>query len=433
MCMSNAWAYAETQAWAECLWRREHPLGCRCFSCARADMLWDTCAVHHEQERKQRKDARWMRRRAAAMWSFSESSADETSTEDERTFPAAPAAPAVVLPQPASVRQVPTQQQQQERRCLSNVQEVLELDGDNDERLPPRSRSRSRRLAPVPAASPAAQRAQADMVRPSTLQRMPAVKPSAQPAPASAALSLPRKGEEMQCDRKGGECDSGCYPKREQPWRHVPLQSQQIRHPPVDRSSLAARSTPADGRGALECKIASDTNCYEAHVNKEARKAQKILNGYEDAHMELEQSCEKFREISIMGQTVDISIATLVARVEDVSATARQTQQRVYVGSTTSPQWRWKGGWYYASSVGPHDDTPSNEQEFMPGHMLKWRSMVVLGAWLDNITPRMETAAIAACKKSARWWCANIADDARGLPYRGPFTFSFVYICVGLK
>ena len=429
--MSNAWAYAETQELADFLWRREHPLGCRCIGCVRADMLLDQCDVDHEQERNKRKHARWMRRRAAAHWSFSESSADESSIDDERALPAAPAAPAVVLPQPASARRDPTQQQQQERQSLNDLQEMLGLEGDDH--LPPRSRSRPRRRAPVPAVSTAAQPppAPADTLRSSAQlsHPMPAVKPAAHPLPATAAPPFLCKGEEMQ----GGRTLCEGYRGPASDVNTDVLHSREAQPSPVARSSPAARSALAYGRGASEGRVASDTNFYEAHVAKEARKAQKMLNGYEEAQMELEQSCEKFREISIMGSTVDISTATLVARVEDLSTTAKQNQQQVYVGSTTSPQWRWKGGWYYASSVGPHDDTPPNEQEFMPGHMLKWRSMVVLGAWLDAITPKMETTAIAACKKIAREWCANIADDARGLPYRSPFAFSFVYICVGTR
>ena len=283
--MSNAWAYAETQELADFLWRREHPLGCRCIGCVRADMLLDQCDVDHEQERNKRKHARWMRRRAAAHWSFSESSGDESSIDDERALPAAPAAPAVVLPQPASARRDPTQQQQQERQSLNDLQEMLGLEGDDH--LPPRSRSRPRRRAPVPAVSTAAQPppAPADTLRSSAQlsHPMPAVKPAAHPLPATAAPPFLCKGEEMQ----GGRTLCEGYRGPASDVNTGVLHSREAQPSPVARSSPAARSALAYGRGAFEGRVASDTNFYEAHVAKEARKAQKMLNGYEEAQMEL--------------------------------------------------------------------------------------------------------------------------------------------------
>ena len=95
-----------------------------------------------------------------------------------------------------------------------------------------------------------------------------------------------------------------------------------------------------------------------------------------------------------------------------------------YVGSTSDPRWRWEGGWYY-----PSDDEAGAHQKFMPGHRLKWNKMVILGAWPDAETARLEPIAI----KEARLFSDNVqnkVEDARGLAKRSRWCYSFIYACM---
>ena len=96
-----------------------------------------------------------------------------------------------------------------------------------------------------------------------------------------------------------------------------------------------------------------------------------------------------------------------------------------YVGSTSSARWRWEGGWYWPSEAAT--GIQSTHQEYMPGHRLSWRNMVVLGAWPDAETARLEPICISVARSIASDRLKNKATDARGLEIRR-WCYSFVYV-----
>ena len=143
--------------------------------------------------------------------------------------------------------------------------------------------------------------------------------------------------------------------------------------------------------------------------------------------MEMQQSTRRHHQIIGLYPLVDISGDELARRVKPFGLKAKELQRRIYVGSTTSPQWRWSGGHYWRSES--KDSQPQAEPDYMPGHRLKWKSMWVLGSWQDKLCKVMEVQAIAAAREVAGAWCQNIASDARGLSDRGPYAWAFVYVC----
>lgn len=122
--------------------------------------------------------------------------------------------------------------------------------------------------------------------------------------------------------------------------------------------------------------------------------------------------------------------AALLQRVHEETIWVTRGGRPAYIGSTSDPGWRWRGGWYLQSEGGRNgrDIDNGGDWRFLPGHHLEWRSMLVLGCWPDPEAALMERDAIAKGRVSAPGRLTNKASDARGLEIR-PHSFSFVYIC----
>ena len=127
----------------------------------------------------------------------------------------------------------------------------------------------------------------------------------------------------------------------------------------------------------------------------------------------------------IMEPVMNVRSTTVEERVGDLAGRAREGGFHMYIGSTTSPQWRWEGGEYYPSEE--YYDLPGKYKAYMPGHSRIWERMHVLGSWPDSETAAMEEVAIKIGKGSGAL-VDNIADDSRGLPRRGPYNYAFVYV-----
>ena len=91
-----------------------------------------------------------------------------------------------------------------------------------------------------------------------------------------------------------------------------------------------------------------------------------------------------------------------------------------YIGSSSDPEWRWRGG----------PSWRSGRRGWMDGHCLRWRKMVVLGSWPDAEAAALEEVAIIAGRSSLGGALENVADDARGLEIRHHPGYSCIYICV---
>ena len=119
--------------------------------------------------------------------------------------------------------------------------------------------------------------------------------------------------------------------------------------------------------------------------------------------------------VEVVPPILDVAVAELLERV---AAVARSVEDggRAYVGSTSDPAWRWIGGWSWRGS-------------WMDGHCLRWRQLIVLGAWPDREAGAMEVAAMRAARRLLGDRLANAleAEDARGLEVRGLCAHSFVY------
>ena len=155
----------------------------------------------------------------------------------------------------------------------------------------------------------------------------------------------------------------------------------------------------------------------------------RLYSAIEDAELEMEQATRLHKQISIVQPCLEISQELVLQRIAEFAAEASRQQQHWYIGSTASPQWRWTGGWYWASEADLSQ--PRDAKEYMPGHKLKYGSMHVVGCWTDSICAAMEKAAIVHARDTdGRWWLDNKADDARGLAIRH-FGNSVVYVCTG--
>ena len=102
-----------------------------------------------------------------------------------------------------------------------------------------------------------------------------------------------------------------------------------------------------------------------------------------------------------------------------------------YAGSTSDPAWRWKGGWCWRSET--RAKAPATRVEWMDGHSLRWKWMVVLGAWPDVEAARLEPIAIHVARAHAGEAVENVANDARGLAVRPHPGYSFIYVCGGRR
>ena len=148
----------------------------------------------------------------------------------------------------------------------------------------------------------------------------------------------------------------------------------------------------------------------------------------EDAEVEMEQAERLHKQISILQPCFEISQQQVFQRLAVFASEASRQQQHWYIGSTASPQWRWSGGWYWASEA--DDSQPRDAKVYMPGHRLKYGSLHVVGCWTDSTCAAMEQAAIVYAKATdGRWWLDNKAEDARGLAIRPHVGNSFLYVC----
>ena len=148
----------------------------------------------------------------------------------------------------------------------------------------------------------------------------------------------------------------------------------------------------------------------------------------EEAKVEMEQAERLHKQISIVQPCLDISQRQVFRKLAVFASEASRQQQHWYIGSTASPQWRWNGGWYWASEEDASQ--PRDAKVYMPGHKLKYGSMHVVGCWADSTCAAMEEAAIVYAKATdGRWWLDNKAEDARGLAIRPHFGNSFLYVC----
>ena len=165
-----------------------------------------------------------------------------------------------------------------------------------------------------------------------------------------------------------------------------------------------APQPPRDERAALELRLAQEDALYLAA---------KATRDYD-------------RITVAQGELLDVPVGELLARVRaGLRRAARQGDGAAYVGSTSDPGWRWKGGATLAE----------DGANVMVGHITRWQRMVVLGAWPDKRCATMEVAAIAEARLAEQEYIepalviANRADDARGLHDRGHQQYSFVYLC----
>ena len=127
---------------------------------------------------------------------------------------------------------------------------------------------------------------------------------------------------------------------------------------------------------------------------------------------------------SIPDVIVDVPVEEFLRRVHCLVCRAAQSGGRAYIGSTADPQWRWRGGTFFRAGR-----DGAGECVHMDGHALRWRAMLVLGAWADSDAAYMEELAIEVGRAAAPGILTNIADDARGLATRA-HAYSFVYLCL---
>ena len=141
-------------------------------------------------------------------------------------------------------------------------------------------------------------------------------------------------------------------------------------------------------------------------------------------------------DVAVVAQPwMEVSMEVLLQRVTMETVRVTRGGGRAYIGSTSDPGWRWRGGYYLPSPGdrgGRRHSHHRNEWEFLPGHHLQWRHLLVLGCWRDHETRLMETEAIKQGQRVAPGRLTNKVSDARGLEVR-PWSFSFVYICYGKK
>jgi len=142
--------------------------------------------------------------------------------------------------------------------------------------------------------------------------------------------------------------------------------------------------------------------------------------------MVLSQSLEKEGEVEVGwrpdGRWLEVPLEVALERAAEVVRSARQGGGGAYIGSTSDPAWRWRGGRYLTSG------RAVDGWDWMPGHHLKWRCMVVLGCWRDQDAADAEQAAIHHVSAVVPGVIENRCEDARGLARRAK-GYSFVYCC----
>ena len=152
-----------------------------------------------------------------------------------------------------------------------------------------------------------------------------------------------------------------------------------------------------------------------------------------DAQEVMAQSLEKELEVEAGwgpgGKWLEVSFEIACDRVMQVVRSAIRRGWRAYIGSTSDPAWRWRGGRYLAAGVGR--GRPDG-WAFLAGHHEEWRHMIVVGSWPDAWCGRVETKIIDHAKQTSPNDINNIATDARGLAVRS-YGYSYVYVCYEVR
>lgn len=338
-----------------------------------------------------------MRRWAARCWQFSSDSGCDVGSPagsadcspDERTPTATPqrsrAAPttasaATRADSPNNNDSAPTSARRQRSRSRSSNKTLLQL---------------SLRCCDVPPRATAAESAQpAAMTAPRALPLCAtAAAKIAQPVPCPMSVHSQRAAA------KGGAQPVHCGQERTARRSAQPAARALLPGPPPPRIRMS---------GSGECAVI------------------RWASAVEDAQLLMSQAAAAYpRNIIITKPVMNVSSATVEARVRDLAGRARKGGYNMYIGSTTSPQWRWEGGSYYPSAG--YYDEPAMQKKYMRGHSLIWERMHVLGSWPDSEAAAMEEVAINIGKRSGAL-VDNIANDSRGLPRRGPYNYAFVYV-----
>ena len=148
-----------------------------------------------------------------------------------------------------------------------------------------------------------------------------------------------------------------------------------------------------------------------------------------------QEACERERaaasqhgSIYFLDPMHEVTAEAVKQRVWNIASGSLRSSstQSFYVGSTSSPSWRWAGGKVWREPSGARS-APCAAPSYMQGHCKNFSLMCVIGAWPDSRTAELEPLAIAAGRHFGHR-CANKADDARGLAVR-PFAYSFLYVC----
>ena len=125
-----------------------------------------------------------------------------------------------------------------------------------------------------------------------------------------------------------------------------------------------------------------------------------------------------------------ISAEEVLERARWVVEREARVGGRAYIGSTSDPAWRYRGGRYLVED--PSGPPGASMTRCMEGHRHKWQHMEVLGCWPDAECASMEKQCIESVMQSHPCRLTNKAAGAFGLAIRR-YEYSFVYICFGLQ
>ena len=149
-------------------------------------------------------------------------------------------------------------------------------------------------------------------------------------------------------------------------------------------------------------------------------------NARHEARMSLSQSLERELGVEVGwgrgDRWLEIPLEVALARAVEVARCAVRGGGKAYVGSTSDPAWRFRGGWYLTSG------RAVDGWDYMPGHHEHWQRMVVVGCWRDRECAEAEKAAILHVQAAVPGALENRCHDARGLSIRTN-GYSFVYCC----
>ena len=190
-----------------------------------------------------------------------------------------------------------------------------------------------------------------------------------------------------------------------------------VEAPPPRLRSRSRQRGPSAGAALLES--VEDANDLEPTTAR-------WENARHEARMNLSQSLERELGVEVAwgrgGRWLEIPLEVALERASEVARCARRRGGHAYVGSTSDPAWRFRGGWYLTSG------RAVDGWAFMPGHHEQWQRMVVVGCWRDEECAAAEAAAILHVQARVPGALENRCGDARGLSIR-PHGYSFVYCC----